>query len=103
MHARHLRHVLVELLNMFAERGPHLRQAAAAMVQEIMDDASIVVVPQTRHLFLNAVRLYRERIDQDWSVTDCASFLIMEQRGISSALTHDRHFEQRGYRALLRD
>jgi predicted nucleic acid-binding protein len=38
-----------------------------------------------------------------WSLTDCASFVIMDQRQIAEALTHDRHFEQRGYRALLRD
>jgi predicted nucleic acid-binding protein len=61
------------------------------------------VVPQTPELFRDALALYGDRVDQSWSLTDCASFLIMEQRQITEALTHDRHFEQRGYSALLRD
>ena len=38
-----------------------------------------------------------------WNVTDCASFLIMEERGITKALTHDRDFVQAGFLALLRE
>jgi uncharacterized protein len=40
--------------------------------------------------------------DKSWSFTDCGSFLIMHDEGLTSALTHDRHFEQAGFRALLR-
>ena len=53
--------------------------------------------------FGTALALYQERPDKSWSLTDCASFLIMDQRQTTEALTHDRHFEQRGYQALLRD
>lgn len=35
-------------------------------------------------------------------MTDCSSFLIMERYGIDSALTYDWHFEQAGFKALLR-
>jgi len=54
-------------------------------------------------LFRRALALYRDRSDKDWSLTDCASFVIMTERRITEALTHDRHFEQNGYRALLRN
>ena len=37
-----------------------------------------------------------------WSLTDCTSFVIMEQMEISEALTPDRHFEQAGFVALYR-
>jgi uncharacterized protein len=94
--------VLTEVLNAFAERGPHLRAAGVAAVQAIIGDARIEVVPQTRHLFQEALALYRHRSDKDWSLTDCASFTIMDKRGIVEALTHDHHFEQKGYKALLR-
>ena len=47
--------------------------------------------------------LYADRLDQRWSVTDCSSFLIMEERGITDALAYDRDFEQAGFRALLRE
>ena len=46
--------------------------------------------------------MYGSRLDQTWSLTDCASFLVMEQRGITDALAHDRDFEQAGFVALLR-
>jgi predicted nucleic acid-binding protein len=95
--------VLVEVLNAMSGDSNHLRCAAADLAQEIMDDPSIELVPQTAQLFRNALALYRERPDKSWSMADCASFLIMEQRQITEALTHDRHFEQRGYSALLRD
>ena len=94
--------VLVEMLNMFAERGEHLRQAAIMTIQAITSDPSVEAVPQTRRLFREACTPYRDRGDKGWSLTDCASFLIMKERGITDALTHDRHFEQNGYKALLR-
>jgi predicted nucleic acid-binding protein len=95
--------VLVEVLNALSGDGDHLRCAAADLAQEIIDDPTIELVPQTAQLFRTALALYRDRPDKTWSLTDCASFLIMEQRQITEALTHDRHFEQRGYSALLRD
>jgi predicted nucleic acid-binding protein len=54
-------------------------------------------------LFREAVERYNQRPDKSWGLTDCASFLIMEERGISEALTHDEHFVQAGFAALLRD
>jgi hypothetical protein len=44
----------------------------------------------------------RERSDKDWSLTDCISFAVMEDEGIHEALTGDQHFEQAGFRALLK-
>ena len=46
--------------------------------------------------------MFSERLDKEWSLTDCASFLVMQGKGIQDALTHDHHFEQMGFRALLR-
>jgi len=48
-----------------------------------------------------ALRLYAERSDKTWGLVDCASFVIMEGRGIRAAFTDDRHFEQAGFRRLL--
>jgi len=41
--------------------------------------------------------------DKDWSLVDCASFIIMRERSIATALTNDRHFEQAGFIRLLKD
>jgi uncharacterized protein len=95
--------VLIEVLNIFADKGAALRRAAAETAQAIMADPNIEVVPHTRQLFTEAQALYGNRVDKAWSLTDCASFLIMDQRQILEALAHDQHFSQKGYRALLRD
>ena len=49
-----------------------------------------------------AVRLYEGRGDKTWSLTDCYSFVIIEQHGLTNALTSDHHFEQAGTRAVFR-
>jgi hypothetical protein len=45
--------------------------------------------------------LFAKRPDKNWSVTDCISFVVMEDEGVAAALTGDNHFEQAGFRALL--
>jgi len=95
--------VLVEVLNGFAECGRFLRTKAAELVLAAVADPDIESVSQTPELFRDALALYQHRPDKSWSLTDWASFLIMDRQQIAEALTHDRHFEQRGYRALLRD
>lgn len=46
--------------------------------------------------------LWAGRTDKAWSLVDCASFLLMQSEGITDALTDDHHFQQSGFRALLR-
>ena len=46
--------------------------------------------------------LYESRLDKDWSLTDCVSFAVMTQRGLTEALTADHHFEQAGFRSVFK-
>jgi uncharacterized protein len=41
--------------------------------------------------------LLRSRPDKRYSLTDCVSFALMRERGISGALAFDRHLEQEGF------
>jgi predicted nucleic acid-binding protein len=84
--------VLAEVLNALADYGPHIRAFGTKTVRSIVESASIDVEPQTRVLFREALKLYGERPDKDWSLTDCASFVIMARRGINEALTSDAHY-----------
>jgi predicted nucleic acid-binding protein len=110
-HARRLRgrarfvtsdFVLTELLNFFAEHGEAMRSAAVRIVEQWHASASVVVFPAVRAAFLEALRRYKERSDKGYSLTDCSSMLVMEGQGITEVLSHDEHFEQAGFRALLR-
>lgn len=94
--------VLAETLNAFSAGGPFVRNVAGRLVETLRADSQVEIVVQTPALFAEALALYRERTDKAWSLTDCMSFSIMTKRGIKSALAHDRHFEQAGFKALLR-
>jgi len=41
--------------------------------------------------------------DKEWGLTDCISFIVMGDHGLTDASTTDEHFEQAGFRALLRE
>lgn len=64
--------------------------------------AACRVIPQSGRLFDEALTLYAGRLDKGWSLTDCASMAIMTRRGITEALTSDHHFEQAGFKVLLK-
>jgi predicted nucleic acid-binding protein len=95
--------VLVEVFNGLATRGAMVRDAVVTLERGLRNQANVTVVPQTSTSFREAVAHFAERLDQQWSLTDCSSFLIMRREGIIDALAHDRDFEQAGFRALLRD
>jgi predicted nucleic acid-binding protein len=59
------------------------------------------VVPFQLELIDSAVQLYRTRPDKSWSLTDCLSFVVMERRQLTEALTTDGHFEQAGMKAMM--
>jgi predicted nucleic acid-binding protein len=95
--------VLTEFLNDFASRGENLRKAAVLTTRRLIEEPQILIAPQTSALFQEALALYISRMDKAWSQTDCASFCIMRERGITDALTHDHHFKQAGFAPLLRE
>ena len=94
-------YVLCEFLN--ALSMPSNRAKAHALLSGVCDNAKIQVMPATTHLFKAGVTMHGERADKSWSLTDCVSFIVMQEARATEALTHDRHFEQAGFRALLRE
>jgi hypothetical protein len=94
--------VLTEFLNALANKGPLVRSAAVEMVEAIMNNSQVTVIPQTLRTFSRSLAFYKARPDKGYSLTDCGSMLLMRERRLSEALTTDRHFEQEGFIALLR-
>jgi hypothetical protein len=62
----------------------------------------VTIKPVEQADFDLGVELYAQRGDKDWTLTDCISFVLMRQRGITEALTGDHHFEQAGFVPLLK-
>jgi len=94
--------VLAEVFNSLADKGPEIRAAVVQLEQSLRKRADVTIVPQTSVSFRDAAARYARRGDQEWGLTDCASFLIMEREGVHEALAYDHHFEQAGFQALLR-
>ena len=94
--------VLNEVLTPRSGTTPERRQDTVGLIDRILRDPNVHVVPQLPEQFEEALLLLRARaLDKEWSITDCASFLVMERFNIWEALTNDHHFEQAGFTAML--
>jgi uncharacterized protein len=68
----------------------------------IIKGPTTTIIPFETALMNRGLSLYLSRPDKEWSLTDCISFVVMQDRGITDALTADHHFEQAGFVALLK-
>ena len=93
--------ILSEVLTFFCEYGAEARIKAATTVELILNEANTEVISISHDLFVEGVRLYKQRSDKSYSLTDCVSMNICRERGISEILTHDHHFIQEGFVILM--
>ena len=52
-------------------------------------------------LLKRAVEYYRLHADKPWGLTDCISFVVMRDQGLTIAVTADNDYQQAGFRALM--
>lgn len=95
------RAILLEIGNVLAKGRS--RAAGAKLLASLEADPNVDLVPLTDDLYARALQLYIQRSDKEWGLTDCVSFIVVRDRGLTATLTSDRHFQQAGYRALLGD
>jgi uncharacterized protein len=91
--------ILVEIGDGLA--AVRFRVQAVQVIATLQASSLVEIIPASSQLFTAALELYRSRGDKDWGLTDCASFVVMSERGLSEALTTDDHFQQAGFRVLL--
>jgi predicted nucleic acid-binding protein len=92
--------VLTELAD--ALSAPVNRPRFLSLLGSLRSNTAIEIVPPDPDVFERGIDLFSRRPDKGWSLTDCISFVVMTDRGLSEALTGDHHFEQAGFLALLR-
>ena len=91
----------------FAEVGNALsgtsrsRKLAVGFIQRCYTEPNTTVVPVDTQLLSRALVLFASRVDKEWGLTDCISFVVMRDRGVMDAATGDRHFQQAGFRAMM--
>ncbi|MCX6907062.1 MAG: PIN domain-containing protein [Verrucomicrobia bacterium] len=92
--------VLMEVADALAksECRPRIRD----FILHLRQSPACEVVAASRELQNRALELYHQHRDKSWTLTDCVSFVVMRERGLTDALTEDRHFEQAGFTARLK-
>jgi predicted nucleic acid-binding protein len=91
--------VIVELANLFSQVPD--RRTFIEFVRYMRAHRHTTITPASSQLIERGFALFSARPDKEWSLTDCISFVVMEEHGITDALTADGDFEQAGFNALL--
>jgi predicted nucleic acid-binding protein len=92
--------VLVEVAD--ALNSPKRRRSTHQFLERLTTQPSTTIIPADEVWYAKGLTLYGARPDKEWSLTDCISFAVMAELGLTEALTGDHHFEQAGFLALLK-
>jgi predicted nucleic acid-binding protein len=95
--------VLTEVANAFSKAAwrPMAQRLISSVTQSVeMGVARLVHVDES--LWQRGWQLFLDRPDKDWSLTDCISFVVMQEHKLTRAFTSDHHFEQIGFARLMR-
>ena len=95
-------YILGELVALLTSPLRIPRLSVIAFIERLKVSPHVVIVHIDTTLDQQAWQLLAERPDKEWSLVDCSSFVVMQQRGTMEALTTDRNFEQAGYVRLLK-
>ena len=91
--------VLIEVADAFARS--RTRQKIPGFISALEANALTEIIAASSVLFHRGLELYQSRSDKAWTLTDCTSFVVMKDRGISSVLTQDKHFSQAGFSVVF--
>ncbi|MCP4402508.1 MAG: type II toxin-antitoxin system VapC family toxin [bacterium] len=91
--------ILLEIGNAFSKIT--LRKSGVGILRRFEQDEHIEIIPHSPELHEKAMQMYESRMDKEWGLIDCVSFVIMQNNHVTQALTSDSHFKQAGFRALL--
>lgn len=94
------RAVVIEIGNALSKEA--VRKSAIELIDSMEADETLLIVQVSEEIYDEAFKLFRSRLDKEWGLTDCISFVVMNQRGITKALTADQHFQQAGFIVLMK-
>ena len=91
--------VLLEVANALCALA--WRSKAVKLIDGFQSLPHLRIIPADSSLLADGWQLYSNRLDKEWSLTDCVSIVVMQNEHIEEAFTSDHHFEQAGFVKLL--
>jgi uncharacterized protein len=91
-------YVFNEIVTFFNSRGHHAK--AVEIGQRLLSSPSSRLVHVEADLFQAGWNYFQKHKDKEYSLTDCISFLVMEEFGIATAFAFDKHFVQAGFKKV---
>lgn len=95
-------YIIAELAALMSSPLQIPKPKASAFIESLKVSPYVEIVHVDETLDDQAWLMLKSRQDKNWSLVDCASFVIMQQRQLVEALTTDHHFEQAGFARLLK-
>lgn len=95
-------YILSELIVLLSNSRGQQRPAVINYIETIRSADWIEIIHIDESLDNEAWRLLANRLDKQWSLVDAASFVVMQERGLTEVLTADHHFEQASFIRLLK-
>jgi predicted nucleic acid-binding protein len=93
-------YVIIEIGNCLSRL--HFRKACIKLIENIRESEDIEIINVDNEIFDKAWTLYSSCKDKEWGLTDCTSFIVMNEWDITEAFSTDHHFEQAGFSILLK-
>lgn len=92
-------YIVDELLTLFTVRGEKAK--GIEWRHDVLEKGGVRLERVTETDFAEAIEVYEQFADKEWSFTDCTSFAVIKRLGIGRAFSFDHHFRQFGIIAVV--
>ena len=92
--------ILLEFGNAFSPIN--LKPTAIRLIEAIIHSKKWNCVNIDNYLMQKGFELFKQMSDKSWGLVDCTSIIVVKSMSISEVFTTDHHFEQAGFKILLK-
>jgi uncharacterized protein len=80
----------------------NFKRESVEIIEHFLTSDDVKVIHLHPPLVRKAFDLYKSHSDKLWGLIDCVSFVVMNELAIADALSADKHFEQAGFKVLIK-
>jgi uncharacterized protein len=91
-------YIFDEVVTLLNSRKLHSKAVEVGTL--LLESPDVLLVEIDKVIFEKGWQDFKRYKDKSFSLTDCLSFVVMQERNITSALTLDIHFQQVGFQVF---